>query len=324
MTSPKVAIVITLYNKEQYLAETIESVRSQSVEDWELIIVDDCSTDNSIEVVKPFLQHDARIRLYQNERNMGANYGRNLGIRKSTAPNIIFLDADDLLAPFCIERRTNILKIHPQLDFCVCPMNVFLKKPGDHQGKWIPDTKKPLDDFLSHKLPWQTMQPIWNKNFLKKLGGFDESFTRLQDVELHTRALLAPPKNFLIVKDHPDCYYRIDSGRVNYENFELLSRYVHSAVKYYNKFYLVVGEKKLQKKLLVTIYKIHSRILYGYKKKEINRKQLQILEKQLLPPPIISELNWFKRKFFDLAKLVSFIPFRVPGFNWIASYTMEL
>src|SRR5690606_32902879 len=101
---------------------------------------------------------------------------------------------------------------------------------------WIPDSSKPLEDFFRHKLPWQTMQPIWDRAFLTSLGGFDEAFSRHQDVELHTRALLQPGVNYRLFPGTPDCYYRIAEERKAVDPGNLLMRFSRSAVMYHDKF----------------------------------------------------------------------------------------
>lgn len=322
--APKVSIIISLFNKEDFISETIESVQSQSFSNWELIIIDDCSTDNSVSIFEPYLQGDKRIRFFQNNINKGANYGRNLGIRESTGKYIIFLDADDLLSTNCLAARLKVVYEKSDIDFCVFSMGIFREKPGDLNGDWIPASNNPLRDFLKHKLPWTISQPIWKKSFLLGIKGFDESFKRLQDVELHTRALLVEGVKFLQKGGAPDCYYRIDEKRINYENYELLSRYVQSAIQYYTKFFPLVRQRNLQNKLLGTIYRTYTRILHSYKTGEINRIELQQLERRLLNPEIIPSLRGFKKKIFFAGKLAALLPVRISGINWFISRIVEL
>ena len=93
MSNIKFSIIIPLFNKEFYIRNTINSVLAQSYNNFELIIVDDCSTDNSYNIVKNF--DDVRIRLFRNDQNRGVGFTRNKGIELSTGDYIIFLDADD-------------------------------------------------------------------------------------------------------------------------------------------------------------------------------------------------------------------------------------
>lgn len=99
MGNPTVSIVMPLYNAEEYIAEAVESVLAQSFEDWELIIVDDCSTDSSRALAEGFARNDLRISVYVNERNSGAAATRTAGLRYVTGRYLAFLDADDAWLP---------------------------------------------------------------------------------------------------------------------------------------------------------------------------------------------------------------------------------
>lgn len=93
-----ISVIMPLYNNEKYVVEAIQSVIDQTYEDWELIIVNDASTDNSKEIVQRFLhkQLDSRIKLINLENNKGVSFARNLGIKKAKGEYISFLDSDDL------------------------------------------------------------------------------------------------------------------------------------------------------------------------------------------------------------------------------------
>ena len=96
--TPLVSIVIPLYNRAELIAETLQSVLMQFYQNWECIVVDDGSTDNSFQVIKSLFEKDNRIKVYERNREpKGASTCRNIGIEKSNGEYIIFLDSDDLL-----------------------------------------------------------------------------------------------------------------------------------------------------------------------------------------------------------------------------------
>ena len=99
-----VSIIMPSYNTAQYIADSIRSVQAQTYKNWELLIVDDCSSDNSDDVVAPFLS-DARIRYLKNEVNSGAAVSRNYALREAKGRWIAFLDSDDLWHPDKLERQ---------------------------------------------------------------------------------------------------------------------------------------------------------------------------------------------------------------------------
>lgn len=99
-----VSIIMPSYNTARYIAESIKSVQDQTYTDWELLIVDDCSTDNTDDIVKDFLT-DTRIRYIKNEKNSGAALSRNRALREAKGRWIAFLDSDDLWHPEKLEKQ---------------------------------------------------------------------------------------------------------------------------------------------------------------------------------------------------------------------------
>ena len=96
MELPLVSIITPTFNSTKFIAQTIRSVQNQSYSNWELIVVDDCSTDETVNIIKDFVANDSRVFLYQLEKNSGAGIARNLGIQKANGRFIAFLDSDDL------------------------------------------------------------------------------------------------------------------------------------------------------------------------------------------------------------------------------------
>ena len=106
--SDLVSIIMPSYNTGQYIAETIQSVISQTYQNWELIIVDDCSTDNTDEIVAKI--RDERIRYFKNVNNSGAAVSRNKALREARGRWIAFLDSDDLWMPEKLEKQISFMK----------------------------------------------------------------------------------------------------------------------------------------------------------------------------------------------------------------------
>lgn len=91
-----VSIIMPSYNSEKYLLDSINSVKNQTYQNWELLIIDDCSKDNSVLIIKEAMKQDKRIKLFENKKNEGVALTRNKGIMKSKGRFICFLDSDDL------------------------------------------------------------------------------------------------------------------------------------------------------------------------------------------------------------------------------------
>nr|WP_320136832.1 glycosyltransferase family 2 protein [uncultured Amphritea sp.] len=104
---PTVSIITPMYDCERYVSLCIESVLNQTFYDWELLVVDDCSTDASYQIVKSFSDH--RIKLFKLDENSGAAVARNYAIRKASGRFIAFLDSDDLWLPCKLEKHINFM-----------------------------------------------------------------------------------------------------------------------------------------------------------------------------------------------------------------------
>lgn len=111
---PKVSIIMPSYNKEKYIVKSINSILNQTFVDWELIIIDDCSTDGSVECIKK--NQDYRILFYQNEKNIGIANVRNHALEMATGEYIALLDADDISLEYRLEKEANFLDAHPEID----------------------------------------------------------------------------------------------------------------------------------------------------------------------------------------------------------------
>lgn len=109
MEKDLVSIIMPSYNTAKYITESINSVIRQTYENWELIIVDDCSNDNTEEIVNSFLR-DERIKYFKNERNSGAAISRNKALREAKGRWIAFLDSDDLWGPEKLEKQINFME----------------------------------------------------------------------------------------------------------------------------------------------------------------------------------------------------------------------
>lgn len=106
---PQVSIITPTYNCARFIEETIKSVQAQTFTDWEMIISDDCSTDNTKEVISPYLASDSRIKYICNDKNSGAAITRNNALRIATGRWIAFLDSDDLWAPTKLEKQISFM-----------------------------------------------------------------------------------------------------------------------------------------------------------------------------------------------------------------------
>ncbi|MBF4472812.1 glycosyltransferase family 2 protein [Flavobacterium sp. HJJ] len=110
METSLISIITPSFNSEKFIADTIQSVRHQTYQNWEMIIVDDCSNDNTVSIIEHFASNDERIRFFQLDKNSGAGIARETALSKAKGKYIAFLDADDLWKPLKLEKQLQFLK----------------------------------------------------------------------------------------------------------------------------------------------------------------------------------------------------------------------
>jgi glycosyltransferase involved in cell wall biosynthesis len=120
--TPMVSVLITSYNREKYIAEAIESVLSSTYQNFELIIVDDCSKDNTVAIAMSFEEKDSRISVYVNEMNLGDYPNRNKAASYAKGKYIKFVDADDYIYPNGLEILVNQMENFPNAGWGLCSL----------------------------------------------------------------------------------------------------------------------------------------------------------------------------------------------------------
>lgn len=243
----KVNIIIPLYNGEKYIEETLCNIVKQSYHNWEAIIIDDGSTDNSVDIVRTFVLKDARIKLFHRPENRpkGGNSCRNYGIEKATGEFIFFADADDLLAPYCLEQRIKFLKENPEIDFAVFPAITFEKEPLDSDYFYgINIHKHALHGFVNRELPFVVWNNLYRRESLTENNiHWDEKLKSNQDADFNISCLLAH-LNFKEAKGLPaDYFYRVGNPNSCAAKIPTHS-HLDSNLYYFNKIYNLFYSKK--------------------------------------------------------------------------------
>jgi glycosyltransferase involved in cell wall biosynthesis len=311
-----ISIIIPNYNKSEYLVNTINSVKSQTYQNWECIIVDDFSYDDSIAIIRNEIKYDKRFNLVVNKTNKGASYSRNIGIKKSSGDYILFLDSDDFLSKNCLKNRISFLKKKSNIDYAVYRMGTFYKAIGDSKLIWSDFSGDHLKRFLSHSLPWHTMMVLWRKKTLIDLNGFQESFARCQDVELHTRALISNFKYEICNSVKVDCFFRIDPYRIkNFTNF--LQKDILGKTNYYNYFKNNLKGSKNLKNLKGTIFESYLIIYTYYKQDKITTTQLINLINLLENSFDVSKWSQFNKLWISIYKIIKKRKIHFKGLNFI-------
>jgi len=140
---PKVSIIIPVYNREDYIGETINSVLNQDYENFEIILVDDASSDNSNAVMQKFADDEDRVILLKNTLNKGRSGSVNVGLEKANGDYITFLDSDDLFSEERLKKQVRFMQENSDVDMSYGNMVEFSEE-GDEKN-W--DSIEPVDFF---------------------------------------------------------------------------------------------------------------------------------------------------------------------------------
>ena len=185
---PRISVVVPTYNQATYLVEAIESVLNQSFTDFELIVINDASTDHTDEVMQGFA--DERIKYIVNPQNRYAAATRNIGIRAASTALIAFLDSDDVFHPDKLKFHIAFLDSHPEIG-----SSYNSRYHWNHSAKTIRELVRPpltvsLDDFVLG-FPFTTSDMVVRREWLLNVGLFEEDYTWSEELDLNCKLALA-------------------------------------------------------------------------------------------------------------------------------------
>ena len=230
-TNINISIITASYNYAEYISETIESVINQTYPNWELIIVDDGSKDNSVEIIKSYCNKDDRIKLFQhkNGKNKGLKQTLLLGIKKASADWIAFLEADDTLENKYLEEKLKIINDNSKLQFIFNNFNLigdsisekekyndfFQKEMANRSG--ISDYKEAF--YTRNPVPTFSVAMI-KKELLERLD-FSSPIKACLDRYLWSQVAAQSefyyiPQKLTNWRQHNNSYYRISKKKITY------------------------------------------------------------------------------------------------------------
>jgi len=183
MDQPLVSVLMTAYNREQYVAEAIESVLKSTYKNFELIFVDDCSTDSTVSIAESYAALDSRIKIYLNEKNLGDYRNRNRAAGYATGEYIMSVDSDDRIYGDGIERCVSIMLQNPDAEF-----GTYSLIPVESPVLFDPVSAIQNHYFSSGFLMIGPGGTIIKTSFFKKIGGFPEKYGPANDMYYNLKA----------------------------------------------------------------------------------------------------------------------------------------
>lgn len=187
--NPTVSVIIPTYNRAHLIGRAIQSVLNQTYQDFELIIVDDGSTDNTEDIIKEFQKKDERIKRIRHDKNKGGSAARNTGIKAAKGDYIAFLDSDDEWLPQKINKQIVIFKERSSKIGAVYTGFLYLDKYGNRiKNAYIPRKKGYIyEDLLLKNCVGTCSTLLIRKECFKQVGLFDEKLPASQDWDMWIR-----------------------------------------------------------------------------------------------------------------------------------------
>jgi glycosyltransferase involved in cell wall biosynthesis len=184
-----------MYNRATLVGETLDSVLAQTYSDWECIVIDDRSTDNSVEIVQKYVEQNSRIRLLIRpaERPKGACSCRNYGYENSNSELIYFFDSDDLLSPGFLATVAEGMKQNPTADYIVFTLDRFTQNPQSPiycSRKFKGKPEELFEQLVDCRVQANTQNILWKRNLLNKSTMlWNEQMPRCQDGDFICRMI---------------------------------------------------------------------------------------------------------------------------------------
>ncbi|HEY5464303.1 MAG TPA: glycosyltransferase family 2 protein [Hanamia sp.] len=285
--TPLVSVLMTSYNREQYIAEAIESVLASTFKNFELLIVDDCSTDKTVEIAKSYEAKDNRVKVFVNEKNLAQFGNRNKAASYSSGYFLKYFDSDDIMNPNCLEVMVNAMQEYPEAG--------VVSQTND---PWILENSlcrfyTSRECYINHYFNGNTVLYsgpsgcMFKRKVFEELGGFDEKIGILSDTLLMFKIAAAYP----VIGVRNDLFYwrrhegQVTIGQLNW--FEMVKQRFEI-----NQIALHSGNLPLTKKEQKTIF----------------RNVKNILARRLIRTLIA------KQNFREFLKLISICNLKFPDF----------
>lgn len=270
-----ISVIIPVYNRFHLVKQMIDCIISQSYKDWELILVDDGSSDENFLKLKEYVSYNNYIKCIQRrEGKKGAPSCRNLGLRYSSGKYVVFFDSDDLVAPYCLEQRVSFMDAHSDLDAAIFPARHFTKTINEEDGllNGIPIYSNDLAAFFSSSLPYIVWNVIFKRDALIKAQiVWDENLLSLQDSDYNIQCILKGLRIAYAIGAKIDYYARIENNDSISSSIFSQSRF-DSHIYFVNKQLTSLSDNQLKR----FRFSLYHRIIYSYLLMSYNYSKVHI------------------------------------------------
>lgn len=281
----KISVIIPVYNRENYIEETLLSVLEQTYKNFEVILVDDGSTDRSQDIIKKYAEQDSRI-VYIYQENNGVSSARNKGLDYALGQYIMFLDSDDLWEDSTLHKCINIIENNYNVDLVYFGYKEFdNQKVVEVSTKFA--TEDLLEDYLKNKVKINTNCFFINKDLIDRNNlRFTEGINNGEDMEFFAKVIsVSNQPNF--VEEYLN-FRRIDTSNSISERNEFNKRVLDERIQSWRSLYHYLDNKKenLRYCKLIKGYMIPGLVIYGLTdavNRSNEKNNMSLLYKEYLP-----------------------------------------
>ncbi len=229
------SIVMSVYNGEKMVGKAIESMLNQTYDDFEFIIIDDCSKDQTLEILYDYQKKDSRIKVLKNKKNLGIAASLNKGILESKGEWIVRMDDDDESLPDRLEKQIDFIQNHPDVDIFggkAIFQDINGNEMPNYFHNWPPIDTNDIEKFLYHNSPIIHPTVFIRKQSLFNLGLYNKDFSGAEDYELWIRAW----ENGLNIKNIDDVLirYTVNPGKKSFKRIWKRYYVKNYIIKQYN------------------------------------------------------------------------------------------
>lgn len=193
MEQPSVSVLMTAYNREKFIAEAIESILASTYQNWELIIVDDCSTDNTLQIAKTYEIKDARVKVYLNPTNLGDYSNRNKAATYARGKYLKYLDSDDTIFQWGLEYCVKQMEQYP-----LASIGMLYLRDRNMENSIVESSREAIGNhfFDGSILSIGPSGCIYKRKLFEKLKGFDTGYGVASDNMFNLEMAIQSPVVF--------------------------------------------------------------------------------------------------------------------------------
>lgn len=252
---PLVSVIIPTYNNERFLLEAVESILNQTLSDFELLIIDDGSTDSTPAIIAACVERDSRVRIHTNQSNMGIPRSRNIGVGLARGKYIAWLDSDDVACPDRLEHQASFLESHSEYGMVASDIEIIDEWSKPMGRRNYPHNDDEIRKVITRYNPCAHPASMIRASVFPAVGIFREDLALGEDYEL----LLRIASRYKVANiSQPLIRYRVHSGQ--------------SKARY------------LKKTILNTFYIQKSALELGFQDSALNRAYRAVLKLTLVLP----------------------------------------